>query len=183
VAGQRITEDFVKHFKLLKERSGNSPLNIRRALERDPQVADAMRELESILFRIDRHENHSNFRFIPQAHPEFAKALDDYRKRWQSASLTLKDWEDERAGREPTTAFFKRRLSELFDNKESSFDADDDDDWDFYPEEHSAAEHVEEVFEQIGYKADDEPFFNRAKGAWDWLVNTVGVDLETIEKR
>ncbi|MGQ0446334.1 MAG: hypothetical protein ACT4O2_14725 [Beijerinckiaceae bacterium] len=183
MAGQRITEDFVKHFKLLKERSWNSPHNVRRALQRDPQVATSIRELDRISSQISRFENYSKWRFIVQAHPEFSKAWRDYRERWYYAYITLADWEAEKDGRETPSAWFERRLSELSDNKESSFDADDEDDWDFYPEEHSAAGHVEEIFEQIGYKADDEPFYSRAKDAWDWLVNTVGVDLKKIEER
>ena len=183
MARQRITEDFVKHLALLKEKSGNSPHGIEGALGRDPQVAISIRELLVISRAIDWHENHSKSRFIVQAHPEFPKALEDYRKRWQSAWITLKDWEDKKAGRETTTACIERMLSELSDNKDSSFVADEPDDWDFDPEEHSAATHIEGMADYIGDKADDEPFYSRAKGAWDWLLNTVGVDLGTIEKR
>ncbi|MGC2223122.1 MAG: hypothetical protein WA624_12525 [Methylocella sp.] len=184
MARQRSTEDFVKHLNLLKQRSGNNPRGIRSALERDPQVAISIRELLTASRTIDWHENNSNLRFIPQAHPKFSEALEDYRKRWRhSAWITLLDWEAERAGRETLTARIERTLSELSDNKDSSFVANEDDDWDFDPEEHSAATHIEGMADYIGDKADDEPFFSRAKGAWDWLVNTVGIDLGTVEKR
>jgi hypothetical protein len=183
LARQRITEDFVKHLNLLKQRSGNNPRGIRSALERDPQVAISIRELLTASRTINWHENNSNLRFIPQAHPMFSEALEDYRKRWRhSAWVTLLDWEAERDGRATTTACIERMLSELSDHTESFLIADEPDDWDFDPEEHSAATHIEGMADYIGDKADDEPFFSRAKGAWDWLVNTVGVDLGRLKK-
>jgi len=194
MARQRITEEFVKHLNLLKHRSGNSPYNIRPALDRDPQVANSIKELWNLLYFIDWHENHSNIRFIVQAHPDFSKALKDYRERWASAYLILLDWEAERAGQETLTALFERAfpegiLSKLADDKASSVVADEDDDWDFDPEVHSAATHIEWMADHIGDIANDEgniasdePIFNRAKGAWDWLVNTVGIDLRKIEE-
>jgi hypothetical protein len=167
----------------LKQRSGNSPYGIRRALEHDPQVAISINELHVLSSLFEWHENHSKSRFIVQSHAEFSKALKDYRERWQDAWITLLDWKAERAGRESLTARIARTLSRRSDNKESSVIADDPDDWDFDPRDHPAAAHLEGIFDYIGDKADDAPFYSRAKGAWDWLRDTVGVDLTTIEKR
>lgn len=185
MARQRITEDFVKHLSILKERSGNSPQGIKRALECDHQVASSIRELETIISLIEWHRNNSKHRFIVQAHPKFSEVLKDYRERWQvSARITLQDWEDERDGREKMSASrIVRELNEISEKLESSGVVDEDEEWDFDPEEHSAAAHIEGMADYIGERADDELFFSRAKGAWDWLVNTVGVDLSTVEKR
>jgi hypothetical protein len=57
------------------------------------------------------------------------------------------------------------------------------DEWDFDPDRHSAADHFEAIAEYIDNKADDAPLFSRAKGAFDWLEQTLDIDLSAMERR
>jgi hypothetical protein len=86
------------------------------------------------------------------------------------------------AGREPISVWLERQLADT-SSQLSAPKAQEDDDWDFDSDEHSAASHIEAVADYIGYKVDDEPFFSRANGAFHWLKETVGVDLTAIENR
>jgi hypothetical protein len=178
---QRLTEDFVRHHKLLVERTGNNPHGVRRALEKHPDVAVSIRELDRFWHVIESHRKSSKRRLLVQTDPLFPKTLDDYRSRWLGVVVDLWDWEAEKAGQEPLSAWVERELSSP--SQLSEADATEDDDWDFDPDLHSAASHIEGIADYISDKADDQAFFSRAKGAFDWIRNTVGVDLEALETR
>ena len=160
------------------------PRGVKRALDGDQQVAISIRELDRIWHLIDQHRRYARRRFIVQAHPEFWRAMKDYGERWGSSFIALQDWEDEKAGRETLSEWLDRELSKPTDDSPSSAGAGgDDDEWDFQPDEHTAADHMEGIAEYVAGKADDEPFFSRATGAWDWLTKTVGLDVRSIEKK
>jgi hypothetical protein len=154
---QRITEDFVRHHKLLVEWTGNTPHGIRRALERHPDVAISIRELHILWLDIETHRKVSKRRFLIQTHRAFPKALDDYRARWLGAIVDLFDWKAEKAGREPISVWLERQRADI-SSQPSAPKAQEDDDWDFDSDEHSAASHIEAVADYIGYKVDDGRF-------------------------
>lgn len=179
---QRITEDFVRHYKLLIERTGNSPHGVRHALERQPDVAISIRELDRIWHVIENHRKRSKRRWLVQTDPRFPRTLDDYGVRWGGAVVDLWDWEAEKAGQVPISVWLERELADLA-SKPSRPTVEDDTDWDFDPDEHSAASHIEGISDYVGDKTDDAPFFSRAKGAFDWLKQTMGIDLAAMENR
>jgi hypothetical protein len=178
---QRITEEFVRHHKVLVERTGNTRHNVRSALDRGPTLALSIRELDRIWSIIDSHRKHSKWRFIVQAHPAFRRAKDDYEARWKGAIVDLWDWDDTKAGREPLTVWLERKLAELADRpaEPKSPQDQDDDEWDFDPDKHSAANHFEGIALYIADKAKNELFF-----ACRWrLEKTMGIDLCAMEQR
>lgn len=182
MAAQRITEDFVKHFQLLSDRTGNSPHNLHRALDRDENLAASIRELDRIWRMLEEHRRISKRRFIVQVDPKFWKALKEYSMKWTSSLHSLLDWEAKREGRETPTEFIERLLAELPDAPADNTGADSiDGDWDFEPDTHSAASHVKTVIEYLEGRIEDEPWFSRALGAFTWFTGTVGLDFEHIE--
>ena len=182
MARQRLTEDFVRYLKLLKEQTGNSQDQIKDALNRNPQLAVTIEELQKLWFAIKQHENFSKRRFIVQAHPEFHDARIEYEQRWSGAWSLMQDWKDERAGRESITQWLIRELAEP-PNPPVGALPEIDEEWEFDPGEHSAASLVESMAEYFGDKSDDGAYFCRAHGAYKWLTETIGVDLYEIEKR
>ena len=148
---QRLTEDFVRHYELLCDRTDNSPDKIRQALECDSSLCVSIRELDLIWHRIEQHRRTSRRRFIVQTHPKFPEHLNDYRARWLGASDTVIDWEHERDTGETFSAWLDRKLSEKAEatdqtegteEEESNFDPDGER-WDFDPDTESAASLIE----------------------------------------
>jgi len=185
VARQRITEDFVKHFELLKSRTGNSPHYLWRALDRDPQLAVTVQELDRFWDAIERHRKTSSRRVIVQAHPKFHQAAKEYEQRWTGIFCDLLDWQAKRKGEETLSEQLQRELAtSSIDSKPATTD-DLPWDWDFDPDLHSAAGDFESVLDYIRFKADDGEFafFSRAVGALEWLKGTVGLDLASVEER
>lgn len=159
---QRITEDFVKHYQLLVEKTGNSPHNLSGALDRYDNLATSIRELDRIWRMVENHRMVAKRRFIVQAHPKFWKALKDYRARWTWSLTSLWDWQAKREGRETPTDIIERLVAELPDAPADNTGADSiNDDWDFEPDTHSAASHVETVIEYLEGRIEDEPWFSR----------------------
>ena len=189
MARQRLTEDFVRHYEVLRDRTGNNPFGIRGALTKNPQLAVSIRELDRLWDAFEEHRKFSKHRFIVQAHPKFDSSFRAYQARWRRAWLDLRDWEDEQAGREPFSVWFAREMldsstAEAEGSQEEERSEEEEQDWDFDSERHSAASLVEGVAEYIrSCKADDEPFFSRAAGAFDWLSKSVNLDLSKIEER
>jgi hypothetical protein len=182
MASQRITKDFVSHFKLLRDRTGNSVHNVRRALDRDPQIAASIEELDRIERLVEMHRKQSKRRFIVQTDAEFPAAFRDYQSRWMAAVGTLRDWEDDRAGRPRTSETILKMLEDMSQSKLPTSD-EEWEDWDFNPDNHSAAEHIDSLAENAADKSDDFPFFSRAAQAYKWLCSTVGLDLRALEER
>jgi hypothetical protein len=81
----RVTEEFVRHHSLLMERTGNDPSRMATALGEHPEPAASIERLREIGQAIERHRYHSKLRFIPQAHEEFRRAVQDALERWASA--------------------------------------------------------------------------------------------------
>jgi hypothetical protein len=79
---------------------------------------------------------------------------------------------------------YEKAISRL---RESMWDPDqgpwDDDDWFFDPERHSAAELISALADHCHDRGGELPLWQRCAGAFDWLKDTVGVDLGEIERR
>jgi hypothetical protein len=170
MAPSRITEEFVGHLKELKRLTGNDPRRVRASLDANEDTATHIRELDTIAYFVNRHRQESKRRYIVQAHPEFFNAFSDYNNRWTGASSEVLDWEAERAGREPPSVWLERELSRMEKEPSSAIRAFRNDSWDFDPDEDSAASYIEALAENAGNKSDDEPFFSRAKQAYDWMT-------------
>jgi hypothetical protein len=59
----------------------------------------------------------------------------------------------------------------------------DEDDWFFDPQRHSAAELISALAGYCHDRGGDLPLWQRCAGAFDWLRDTVGLDLREIETR
>ncbi len=59
----------------------------------------------------------------------------------------------------------------------------DEDDWFFDPQRHSAAELISALAGYCNDRGGDLPLWQRCAGAFDWLRDTVGLDLREIETR
>jgi len=188
MARQRITEDFVKHFDLLKSRTGNSRHNLWRALDRDPQLAVTINELDRYWEAVERHRKTSPRRFIVQAHPKFHHAITEYGQGWTGILFDLWDWEAKQKGEESLSETLARELAEPVAAAKpgTSDDRPFYDEFEFFdPDWHSAADHFAGILEHLKFKADDGefPFFSRAVEALEWFKNTVGLDFASIEER
>lgn len=190
MALERVTEEFVRHYKALRDRSGNSPNGVRAALEKHPELAVSVRELDRIWSSFVEHRKFAKFRFIIQSHPEFYRAYRDYERHWKGAYPALLDWEDIQAGVEPLSARIDRLLDEApggiaSETEQSATSWDDDDDWSFDPDEHSAAELIEELESYLSDTASNrgDPHFFRWAKALGWLRDTVGMNFKDIERR
>jgi hypothetical protein len=177
--------------------TGNSPNNIRTALNRDGQLAVSIRELDDLWQIFEQHRRFSKRRFILQAHPEFGRALDGYESHWKyRAMMAVRDWEAEQRGDEPPS----RTIDRLFDEWEKKSrdnarepvgrDLDERHEWEFDPDEHSAASEIGFAEEMVRFEAasggSEEQYqaaFSRAAGAFKWLRETVGLDLAEVERR
>ena len=183
MARQRVTADFVRYWELLKEKTGNSPNNVKNALNKHAELSVAIDELSVLRDLIARHTNHSKRRVIVQADPKFATALSDYDERWDSSRYELFEW---RYAKEHGSPF---ELDLSFDEPPASPDAPSGpaDWWYFSPEYHQAWTLVSRLREYLKEKGDyawtDNPFFAQSAGALEWLQSTVGVDFESIERR
>ena len=189
---QRLTEDFVKHLKLLVDRTGNSPHNIQRALDRNPEIAVSIRELDRLWKVFESHRVRSKRKIVVQAHPAFFNAHNDYRARWRNVIVNLWDWESIKAGEEPISDWLDREIEALskvpaersnIEDDGREFIVDDDTNWDFDPSKDSAAVQFEGVADYLSDKSEDAAFFSRASGAFAWLKKTMGIDVGAMERR
>lgn len=195
----RPTEDFIRHFKFLRERTGNSPNGIRGALNRDGQLAVSIRELDNIWQRIERHRRFSKRRFIVQSHRKFLADFRNYEKEWKDrAQVAMDEWEDREAEQrgEPSLRqlldlLFEEKAEESSDNASKSIGTGQQE-WferEFDPDEHSAAEAIdlaETILEQEAHWDADGPHAAaclRALGALKWLRETVDLDIDVIQTR
>jgi hypothetical protein len=191
---RRPTEDFVRHYELLKSRTGNSPNGARAALNSDAQIAVSIRELERLWRLVDEHRRFSKRRFIVQADPRFRRAFDDYEARWKYAVVAMWDWESEQRGEEPLSQelerWLKERMEASCDNARESVGGDQDDvhEWEFDPDKHSASDEID--FAEVILKSErangDEEYgaaCSRAVGAFKWIHETVGLDIGEVERR
>lgn len=78
----RVTEEFVRRHRLLTERTGNDPGRVVAALDEFPDFAASMERMHEIDRAVERHRHFGERPFIVQAHPEFRRALTDFRDRW-----------------------------------------------------------------------------------------------------
>lgn len=89
----RITEDFVRHYRLLIEQTDGDPSKVRRALARDQNLATSISLLHEIQERVEHNRRFGPRRYIVQAHPDFRPALEDFRERWSQAYGEAEQWQ------------------------------------------------------------------------------------------
>ena len=92
MAPQRITDEFVRHWKHLRDRTGDNPSAVMPSLAKHPELGVSLERLLEILDRVEDHRRFSKHRFIVQAHPEFRKALLDFMHRWPRIYAYGRDW-------------------------------------------------------------------------------------------
>ncbi len=162
-------------FRALESATTSNPQKLEEALRSDPSLTHIVRELHTLFLRIEDHRKRSKRRVIPQAHPEFLDAISRYGGSWTDSWLATLPEID---------------LSDLLIGVPASTNSEPDDAmeeeeelWDFDPDSHSAADHVDGVMENASYKSNEYPFFSRAEQAWTWLRETMDIDLSDMEAR
>jgi hypothetical protein len=136
---QRVTEDFVKMFRALESATTSNPQKLEEALRSDPSLTHIVRELHTLFLRIENHRKYSKRRVILQAHPEFLDAIVRYRGSWADswlATLPEIDFSDLLIGVPAST---NSEPSDAIGGEEEL--------WDFDPDSHSAADHIDGVME------------------------------------
>lgn len=171
----RLTEEFVKHLNRLTSATHDDPHETKQALTRDPSLGDSIKTLHAIWWHLEEHRKHSNNRFIYQAHPRFAAARKDYADKWESAFFEWMQWDDERCGRPQLD------LTEFEPSTET--DGQQEEDWDFDPDQGNAGEFMERLCDYAQDRSDDAPFFSQAAGAAQWFRETVGLQFPNMEAR
>ena len=189
---QRVTEDFVRHYKRLVKASDNpSSSSICRALDHDPELLESIRELHRIWLKIEHHRHFSKRRFTIQAHDDFKSALDDYGSRWRRSWDIAADWDAERRGEENFIDYALRTgFLKIADNssEQSDDEAEASLDRSFDPRRHSASGEIDFGENYLRDEGDawDGPgpaALSRAAGALRWMRETVGIDFAQIESR
>jgi hypothetical protein len=83
MAQEQITEEFVRHWKNLRDRMGNNPSGVVRALGKNPDLAVSLQRLHEILERVEHHRRFARIRLIGPVHPRFPEAFRDFKDRWR----------------------------------------------------------------------------------------------------
>jgi hypothetical protein len=178
MAQQRTTENFVKLLQELEAKTAGNPTMLMTLRHSDASVEIIVNELHALFGQIEHHRKHAKKRYIVQAHPQFLEALNQYRTKWSSSWLTYYpeiDLSDlgEPPGN-PNSGTHEVESSQVYELE---------DEWDFDPDTHSAATHLLSVVEGNLWKADQDAFHSRLNGAWDWMLQTMGLDLSGMERR
>jgi hypothetical protein len=84
VARERITEELVRHWNNLRERTGDNPSGVMHTVAEHPDLAVSLQRLHEILEQIEHHRRFSKRRFVVQAHAQFREALLDFIDRWRT---------------------------------------------------------------------------------------------------
>jgi hypothetical protein len=79
----RVTEEFVRHHRLLIERTGDDPGRFAGALNENPDLARSIVRLYEIQQRLEQHGGRNLF--VVQADPNFRSAVNDFRDKWLGA--------------------------------------------------------------------------------------------------
>jgi hypothetical protein len=87
----RTTEEFVRHHRLLIERTKNDPARLLKAADEFPDLAACIDRLHEIDQAVEKHRDFGKRPFIVQAHPEFRRAVGDFRSRWATAYDALRN--------------------------------------------------------------------------------------------
>jgi hypothetical protein len=85
------TEEFVRHYRLLIERTKNDPARLLEAADEFPDLAACIDKLHEIDQAVEWHRHFGNSPFIVQTHPEFRRAVGDFRSRWATAYNALRN--------------------------------------------------------------------------------------------
>lgn len=80
---KRPTSEFVEHYRLMVETTGDDPSELMRALDEHPNLGASIKRLGEIVLADDRHRRTARHRYIAQAHPKFREAIDDFNARWR----------------------------------------------------------------------------------------------------
>jgi hypothetical protein len=91
VTWEQATAEFVRHYRLMVERTGDDPGGLTRALGEHPNLGASIKRLGGIVLAFDRHRRTAQRRYIYQAHPEFREALKDFDERWRRSYNEIRD--------------------------------------------------------------------------------------------
>jgi hypothetical protein len=90
MAGERPSEEFVRHFSIVKK-TADGPDRLTHALDEHPQLGVSLKRLGEIFRLVDYHRRYSRQRYIPKAPWGFREALKDFEERWMPA---YNEWRD-----------------------------------------------------------------------------------------
>jgi hypothetical protein len=80
MAGERRSEAFVRHFGYLRERTGNDPREMIRAVAEHPSLSASIKMLGEIFREVDQIRKTG--RVISTSEPKFYETLKDFESRW-----------------------------------------------------------------------------------------------------
>jgi hypothetical protein len=103
----RTTEEFVRHHRLLIGRTKNDPARLLEAVDEFPDLAACIDRLHEIDQAVEQHRDFGERPFIPQAHPEFRRAVGDFRSRWATAYDALRNKRYEEAARHVSEEYMR----------------------------------------------------------------------------
>jgi hypothetical protein len=185
-AGLNQFEEFLARFDQLK-RKGGTPQRLVALVDRRKEMSDAVAALFEFLRRSDleRRLLYTSRKVFIQAPPAFDAAWADYKDRWLPALnyITLRG-----AGLEPAN------LDSLSDRGSDELEAPDPESEDsFDPSSHDGGAAVDLGIEQLEIEAQSEPIDDKTErainaariacGAYDYLLNTIGLDLRNVFAR
>jgi hypothetical protein len=88
---KETAEEFVRHHRLLIERTEDDPARLLEAADEFPDLAACIDRLHEIAQAVEQHRDFGERPFIVQAHPEFRGAVRDFRSRWATAYDALRN--------------------------------------------------------------------------------------------
>jgi hypothetical protein len=206
-AGLSLSEQFIALFNNLKQAAGGNPERARIFYNQSEAIRDALKALNTFLVRTDLEGRLSRGpKLLKLTAPSFAAAWEEYTANWQfrisepsdvaagiiayaldlqepdsahQAVLEERAWKEavvERAGLQ-ATAPVELRVPDP--KTEDTFD----------PLTHNGGEAIDlgiECLETFGYSDLDQEWDNRrslALGGYDYLINTIGLDVHRIFSR
>jgi hypothetical protein len=89
--GDEATAEFVRHYRLMIERTEDNPEELCRAFDEHPDLSPAIKRLGEIFVRFGRHRKTAQRRYVVQAHPEFRDAFKDFDERWRGPYNDLRN--------------------------------------------------------------------------------------------
>jgi hypothetical protein len=90
VAREEATAEFVRHYRLMMERTKDNPKELSRAFDEHPDLGPSIKRLGEIVGKVDRHWRTARHRYF-SAHPEFGAAIKDFDERWKGPYNEIRD--------------------------------------------------------------------------------------------
>jgi hypothetical protein len=91
MAGERPTEEFVRHYRRIVDKTAGHPDRLMRALDEYPQLSLSLRRLGEIFRLVDHHRRYSPPRYLREAPRGFPEALKNFKERWIAAYNECRD--------------------------------------------------------------------------------------------